>query len=71
MTPTIETTGPTLLVEGSCGTRYLCRALVDARLDHVWWGVPAKRAGAAWVAKAGKKNGLVRRAAARVVQEIA
>lgn len=73
--PNTHLTGPTLIVKGSCGTVYSVRALLDPNLAHCWFGVKVRKgtgpARGTWVHKSGTLPTLVRRAAAKILQEIA
>lgn len=61
----------TKIIETSNNELFRVRETGDANLAHVWYGVAVKRVHGAFVPKANAREILVRKAASRIVAEVA
>lgn len=59
------------IIETSAGQLFRVRETGDATTAHVWLGIAVKRAAGGFVPKVGAKEILVRKAATKLVAEIA
>ena len=57
-----------MIIETSCNKFYRVTEIADADLAHCWYGLQQVRRKGAFVAKAGAKPSLIRKAATRVVE---
>lgn len=57
------------IIRDTAGQNYIVRN-AGPGLEHVYMGIPAKKSGGTWSAKAGTKERLVRRAGTVVVGEL-
>ena len=60
-----------MIIETSDNRLYAVRETGDADLAHVWLGIEVKRTKAGFVPKAKARQELVRKAASRIIVEVA